>query len=386
MSGCLRPLVRGLGVMDRLNAARGRFVTGPDTRLIWLVVAVVALAVAAGTLAWLIHRRLKRADLAARAALDREAAPVGLSEEEYKLLNSLAELGGLERPSTVYTMQSAFDHGIAGLIESGHTDEMSEETRSKTFQLLELLRDKLGFGKSARAEINTPRSTRQIPQGTKLLIMKRHGSGSFTATVTSADSDQLEVQPETPVQCTPGELRQVRYSDGARVWRFDAPILSNDGTKIALGHSEHVHLHNRRRFPRIPLLKPAHLTKLPFVKRPRAEELPKFQSASLVEISGPGLKLESQVRPRRDDRLLLAFRLHNKKVVEAVAQVRRLLPDREDKAVFVVELIGLSREELAELARETNIAARKNLAEYASPKAKDWKAASTQETSDVRPN
>lgn len=279
MSGCLRPLVRGLGAVDRLNAARDRFVTGPDIRLIWLVLAVVALAAAAGTLAWLIHRRLSRADLAVRAALDREAAPAGLSEEEYKLLNSLAKLGGLERPETVYTMQTAFDHGIAGLIESGHTEEMSEETRSRTFQLLELLREKLGFGKPARAEINTPRSTRQIPRGTKLLIMKQHGSGSFTATVTSADSNRLEAQPEKmPVQCTPGELRQVRYSDGARVWRFDVPILGNDGTKIVLGHSEHVRLHNRRRFPRIPLLKSAHVAKLPFVKRVRAEEHPKFQS------------------------------------------------------------------------------------------------------------
>lgn len=261
---------------------------------------------------------------------------------------------------------------------------MSDDTRNKAFVMLDSLREKTGYDTQASEEPGRPLSSRQIAEGTKLTITDPRQTGSFEATLTRTGPGEFEAEPGIPVNCARGDLCLVRYFDSSKAWEFDAPVVKNSEKKIVLGHSDRMRFHNRRRFPRIPINRPAHLARLPFIRNGGEEEPSKFRKASLVEIAGPGLKFEADFSVELDARMMVIFRLPNNKVVEGVSKVRRVLPGKEGKSVFAVELIGLTPGEVAELARATNAAAREQAANSGSPEAKQWKQPSQQESQDVR--
>jgi hypothetical protein len=82
-----------------------------------------------------------------------------------------------------------------------------------------------------------------------------------------------------------------------------------------------------------------------------------YVAGQLTEIAGPGLRVEAPVNVEAGDRVLLALKLGESNVVEGVGTVRRAIRREGEDSVLVVELVGLSREEVAKLSQETNAAA-----------------------------
>ena len=75
--------------------------------------------------------------------------------------------------------------------------------------------------------------------------------------------------------------------------------------------------------------------------------------ARVVELSGPGLRIRSEIEVKVHDRLLVSAELIAGRIVQDLAEVRhvRTMDDGRDIAV---ELIGIDESTIDELVRETN--------------------------------
>jgi hypothetical protein len=364
----------------RYRAARDPFTDGGDQPWLWIVLTVAGFIAAAAMAIYIILASRNRRAAQAGQSFDAYADRAGISPEERALLSRIAQQAGLRRPESIFTMDAAFDRGIAGMVENQPAAEMSEPARANTFFLMESLREKLGFQRPGDAEVVRPTSSRQIPVGTRLTILHPDGAHGFEALLADGGAEGLQVEPPGPVAAEPGSQWLVRYPDGSRVWEFDATVVENLGARIIFRHSEQVRFYNRRRFPRVPLRRPARVARFPFVREDPHSEAPEFVAGRLVEIAGPGLKLQAPVPVQQDDRLLITLALEDDRVVEGLGKVRRVFSPEEGASVFAVELIGLRPEEIAELARRTSAAAKEHASEQAAARWKEAPAPSLQET------
>jgi len=80
--------------------------------------------------------------------------------------------------------------------------------------------------------------------------------------------------------------------------------------------------------------------------------------ATLAEIAGPGIQLVCPLHASVDDRVLVVIELNARRSVESVGVVRRVGTGANGAPFLGIELIGLSTEQVADLARETNRQAR----------------------------
>ena len=358
-----RPILGGpLTPEGRFNAARN-MPTSP-TFWLWVLLFVIIGIAVVGIAVILISRRLSHRRHI-WAAFHSQADHLGLSTEERNLLAHLAGLAEVRDPVAIFTMDDAFNQGSTGFLQSQHLTAMDEQGRAYACALLNLLREKLGFHGASESEDQTLTSTRNIPEGARVTIMHRGRADGFQATVWHSDSMELVVEPEAPVQCQPGEGWLVRLAEGGSVWEFDAPVVSTSDGRIVLGHSDNVRFINRRRFPRVPVDKSALLAPFPFIKPDANESPPTFRPARLVEIAGPGLRLETEVQLQPGEKALVVLKLQDGKVVEALGKVRRTLPGKDSPPTVIVELIGLNSAEVAELTRQTNAAAQDAAAQEA---------------------
>jgi hypothetical protein len=362
IGGVLQPMMGALTPADRVNAARNM----PISPLSWLWILLVAVAgVVVVGVAIMLIARWRHLKWGVWGLFHAQADHLGLSAEERDLLAHLASLAGVKDPVAIFTMDDAFNQGSIGFLQSQHLTAMDEQGRAYACALLNLLREKLGFHGASESEDQTLTSTRNIPEGARVTIMHRGRADGFQATVWHSDSMELVVEPEAPVQCQPGEGWLVRLADGGSVWEFDAPVVSTSDGRIVLGHSDNVRFINRRRFPRVPVDKSALLAPFPFIKPDANESPPTFRPARLVEIAGPGLRLETEVQLQPGEKALVVLKLQDGKVVEALGKVRRTLPGKDSPPTVIVELIGLNSAEVAELTRQTNAAAQDAAAQEA---------------------
>jgi len=376
--GWLRPLLGKLDAVDRFNAARDSFSLSGEGLWVWMAVILALLGVVTGVLVYVALRRRKPVK-AARSAFERRADQADLTPEERSLLTSIAALAGLRWTHSVFTNSAAFHKGFAALVQSGRLAEMSAQGRADTFAQFESLRRKLQFPKAPEVEPTGPVSTWQLPVGTKLKLSKKDSPAESGAVAKRIGSRGLEVEPEVPLVCQPGDICAVRFDVDGKMWEFDAPVVQNRHEKIILGHSEQVRFHDRRRFPRVATSKPARVARWPFVKDGAGGEEPGFDSANVVEMAGPGLKLEGPMQLREGDRVLLVLHLGDDKSIQGVGVVRRAYESEHGESGFVVELIGLKPTELAELTHETDKAAGETVAPREAPMPEPSGAASSQE-------
>jgi hypothetical protein len=102
----------------------------------------------------------------------------------------------------------------------------------------------------------------------------------------------------------------------------------------------------------------AHIARLPFFGEDAEQETPEFVPAKVVEMGGPGLLvLQSSLEVRMGERILITIRLAKDRLVQASGRVRRESADTPDGRLMAIELIGLEPGEMAELVRQTNLAA-----------------------------
>ena len=277
---------------------------------------------------------------------------------------------------------------------------------------LSFLRQKLGFQKNSSVSIGSPSklkrpSSRHILTGKKLYITRRTSPdlGDIESTVIKNDNMELTIKLSTPVESKLGEFWRARYSFGASVWEFESSVVRYNDDVLVLNHSDDIRFISRRRFLRVQVNKPAFIAHFPFsrilssnnnnnsqkspvIKRSSENESsdswgpPEFIPATVTELGGPGLRIETTLEVKAGNRVLVIVNLSEEKsedlnpspkstsprsvlardrkntpskIIEDIGEVRHVKAV-ENGSSIAVELTGLSDSDLNELIRATNAA------------------------------
>ncbi|MGB2810024.1 MAG: hypothetical protein WBC22_19955 [Sedimentisphaerales bacterium] len=376
----------------------------------WFLLTLAAVGIILCVLLLVVSRnRTAQQRRMAIQLFDESADKIGLNARERQLLLSIATKAGLKQSETIFTTSSAFERGAAIIAEESIA---RKQTASQIEQLkaeLSFLREKLGFQKRVSASIGLstkPKklNSRQIPTGKKIYMIRRmsHTPDTVESTVIENNDVELMVQLAKPVKIIFGEVWCARYYFGASVWEFDTSVISCNGDKLVLNHSDELRFVNRRRFLRVPVNKPAFVAHFPFARTavsPGNKSIksfrmyrslaspsdsfwgpPEFIPAVVTELAGPGLCIETSLKLQVGDRVLVVFKLdeeENKdsarqkpegdktatpKIVEDIGEVRHIKAIQNGFSI-AVELTGLSDTDVSELIRATNAASLRTMPE-----------------------
>jgi len=338
----------------------------------------------------------------------------GLSGRECQILLKIAQKAGLKKHQAIFSMVGAFDVGAKKMIEECLTKQGTEESKWLRTEL-SFLREKLCFQKKSSVSIGSlsklkKPSSRHILTGKKLYITRRTSPdlgdlGDIESIVIKNDNMELTIQLTTPVESRLGELWRVRYSFGASVWEFDSSVVRCNDDILVLNHSDNIRFISRRRFLRVQVNKPAFIAQFPFsrtlssnnnsTKSPAREQSsinepdnwrpPEFMPATVTELGGPGLRIETKLEVKVGDRVLVIVNLSEEnvqdlnptskstslrsvlsrdrkntpsKIVEDIGEVRHVRT-LQNASSIAVELTGLHDSDINELIRATNAAYKK---------------------------
>ncbi|MBW7990122.1 MAG: hypothetical protein FVQ84_08935 [Planctomycetes bacterium] len=335
----------------------------------------------------------------------------GLSGRECQILLKIAQKAGLKKNQAIFSMVGAFDAGAKIIIKECLTKQGTEESKWLRTEL-SFLREKLGFQKKTSVSIDSPSklkrpSSRHILTGKILYITRRKSPdlsdlGDIESTVIKNDNMELTIKLTTPVESKLGELWRARYSFGASVWEFDSSVVRCNDDILVLNHSDDIRFISRRRFLRVQVNKPSFIAHFPFsrtlssnknnnrnkrpaIKQSSANESgnwgpPEFMPATVTELGGPGLRIETKLEVKVGNRVLVIVNLSEEKdqnlnpsskstslrsvlsrdrkstsskIVEDVGEVRHVRALQNGSSI-AVELTGLSDSNLNELIRATN--------------------------------
>lgn len=285
---------------------------------------------------------------------------MGLTAEEREILDALSARTGMARKDTVFNEPDAFENGLARLMQDVFSEGHNLVYRKKLQAAVFSIREKLGYVKPAPSG-QTPssklQSSRHIPVGKTvwLSLSGQQGLKRIKAQVAANESYELLLLPELPLACAVGQVWRVQYEAGSVTWEFDAMTLMCAEGRLELNHSERVRFVNRRRFPRVVVRKNGAIARLPvFRECQEADDLrPVFFDAQINEISGPGLRLYTELSPTVGERTLVAFELEPGRVVQDIGIVRDIRQTPLGRAV-IVELVGLTDRGVDELVRVTH--------------------------------
>ncbi len=337
----------------------------------------------------------------------------GLSGRERQILLKVAHKAGLKRKQAIFNMAGAFDTGARKIIEECLSQQGAEESKWLRTEL-SFLREKLGFQKKSSVSISSLSklkrpSSRHILTGKKLYITRRKSPdsadlGDIECTVIKNDNLELTIKLAMPVESKLGELWRLRYSFGASVWEFDSSVVRCNDDILVLNHSDDVRFISRRRFLRVQVNKPAFIAHFPFSRKlssnknndskkgsatkrssVNASETwgpPEFMPATVTELGGPGLRIETKLEAKAGNRILVIVNLseeedrdlnppsknsslrpvipRNKKktsseIIEDIGEVRHVKAIQNGSSI-AVELTGLNDSDLNKLIRATNAA------------------------------
>jgi len=224
------------------------------------------------------------------------------------------------------------------------------------------VKEKLGFERriysfGVRRGHRKGLSSRQIPVGKKVSIALSgsEGQSRIDAVVMKSDELELVVSPEVPVKSVPGKLWNVQYRFGAATWEFNVLTIACDNEGLVLNHSDNIRFINRRKFLRVAVEKPALIARFPMTKSDFEGGWmgPEFVEGTITELSGPGLRIKSNIDISNGDRVLVVFELEEGKLVEDIGEVRGYHDSSGERSIGV-ELIGLNDAGVDELVRATN--------------------------------
>lgn len=385
-------LILAMTPTERWQAART-----PDKGLLtnhWFILLCLVVMVAlTGLLFWVSLRRVRQEHRASDQAFLDLAGEKSLTLRECQVLQMIAKHSGGARQETVFSDPAVFERGAVQLIEKSLVGKAPSEEQ-RLIAEVSLLRQKIGIGKehiALGAAQSRTMSSRQIPVAKRVTLQPMSGDQTppIDAMVQGNTDRELCLQLDEAVKVTLTDLWTVRYVYGASIWQFDASVISYDGTILTLSHSHHVRYVNRRRFLRVPVTRRARVARFPFEQRvewavPKGEGdergpalvhpveshgSPEFVPATITELGGPGIRIETSLDVKTGDRVLVVFDLEGAPMASGDASHRgrhsRLIEDvgevRHVKALakgvsMAVELSGLKDAEVSELIRATNAA------------------------------
>jgi hypothetical protein len=271
----------------------------------------------------------------------------------------------LKRPASVFTMPEAFERGATGMFNDGRWAAMPAAKKDEAVATIGRLREKLGFDKAPEGRKPTAISVGKIPAGRTVSIYRPHRQDEFNATVSVAPtgSSELAIAPESPVKCRTGETWHVRYSQEGLLWEWNASVAGRAADRVVLKLTGPARCVNRRRFARIHSSLSAFVAAYPFIKEAPDDEPPAFLPATLIELAGPGLRLETPLQAQVGEKVLVRVHSPQGSVLQGLALVRRAVGLADGLTDLAIEMIGLTTSEVAELIRQTNLAARAEEAE-----------------------
>ncbi len=390
----LNATILGLTPVQRWQAARhpgANFVT-ENWFMAASVVAIIVLAVLLLVVSYYNRRTKGRTDR--QLMFFEEAAKRGLSHHETQTLLRIAAYAKLKQSESVFNISKAFEQGAAVMMEKSLAQGQETEESRQLKTELSFLREKLGFQSQPVRSIGTAGrsrklSSREIPVGKKVHITRRTNrtSDNIEASVIKNSDEELMLKLAMSVRINFGELWRVRYYFGASVWEFDTSVVSYDGDILILNQNDDVRFINRRRFLRVPVSKQAFVASFPFSRQisgvsGNSENVsvsmwgpPKFVSAVVTELAGPGLRIESRLEAKVADRILVMLRLDEEngrgsaepgqnskitasKIIEDIGEVRQVRLIKNGFSI-AVELTGLNDADVSELIRATNAASLK---------------------------
>ncbi len=403
-------VILALTPTERWKAAGGRF--GTDMTGHWFILtgAAVIIVLTALLLIISLHRIAQGRKVSGQRFID-YAQKRGLSERERQILLKIVHKAGLKRSQAIFSMAGAFDHGAGKMIKESLEQQGAEESKWLRTEL-SFLREKLGFQKKSSVSIGSPMklkkpSSRQIPAGKKLYITRRKNPDfvDIESTIIKNDNMELTVKLTIDVESKLGEFWRAHYNFGASVWEFDTSVVRCNGDILVLNHSDDVRFISRRRFLRVRVNMPAFIARFPFSRTlsPNSNNRkkkrhavkqgsvnasgntwgpPEFSPATVTELGGPGLRIETPLKVKAGDRLLVIVNLseeksqdlipHQKthsppriqlqdrrttplKIIEDIGEVRHIGVIKDGFSI-AVELMGLSDSDVSELIRATNAA------------------------------
>jgi hypothetical protein len=415
MEAFFNAIVLALTPIQRWGATR-RLDVNPDAARWLIMIAVVALVVL--TILFFIVSYLRRLEWKriSKELFVEYANKRGLSEQERQILLRIAKAARLKQDGAIFTMSKTFDYEAAKMVEK-NLARYGQEASSKLRMELLLLREKLGFKIISSASIGSTMkpakmSSRRIPVGKNIYIRQLKGPelGEVKATIVKNDGMEFTIQFSDSIKSTVGETLRVHYYFGSTFWEFDTSVISVDGERWVLNHSDDVRFINRRAFPRVTVNRPAFIARFEFLNQltinlesddkknsSKTEKLmcetPQFVPAVITELAGSGLRIETGLKVTPGNRVLVVFSLEEKKVQRLIAGTNRgeeisfekSEPEQEQVKVMTaiskvaedigevrdvkaiengfsigVELTGLTDFDLDELVRVTNIASIKS--------------------------
>ena len=381
------------GLLDRLGwylaaltpherfEAMGRF-DRADTSFLtdkWFVLFMASIVFMLTMILIVVRRqRISREIEASEESFNEYADRCGLSAQEREILSDIGRRSGVRHKEAIFTIVKAFDRGSAGLMQESFSSGQNIVARKKLNSVVNSIREKLGFkektspfgaGSGRRRSL----SSRSIGIGKKvsLALAGKSGATRIDGEVIKNDDLELVIRPEMPLASMPGEMWNIHYRFGGGTWEFDALTMVCDGD-LELSHTENIRFVNRRRFLRVAVKRPALVACFPICcSGSGALAAPKFVSATVTELSGPGLRIETDLKVKIGERVLVVFDLEDGKIIEDIGQVR----GGRDTVVghsIGVELIGLNDAGVDELVRATNnIAIRHGMADLSQSEAQE---------------
>jgi hypothetical protein len=370
---------KALNPLEKFQAARG-WASTPGGSSLGTLLLLAVLIVAAAALSVMLYRRwqLERQQ---RRIFNRRCEQAQLTERERYVMRAITKVVRLRSPEVLFSAGEVFEGGVAKLRRSPRIKSMSDARRRDIDGLIDSLRSRLDFQKplewQGSEEVRPEEGAEDIAEGDRLTVTGREGRGAFDVGVTEVGPDELVVQADAPLDCRPGETWEVCYSKAGRLLELDAPVLEVRQGTVRLARRGAPRLVNRRRFARAPTSRPVQVAKLPFLASDM-DPAPKTPvSGELIEIAGTGLRLKVPMDIRRGERVLLTLQFAKDDIIEAVGKVSRAVRDEGGRSVLIVELLGLTDQEIAKLIRETNAAVRDNARrQEAKREAPQWRESS----------
>ena len=362
------PFVTALTPAERYQAMRNLFSSRSYGILneVWFLVTVVAAAAGLAIVLLAIRRtRLERRRQYHQTIFDDECSRRGLSAEEREILSAIADESGSGQGTTVFNTAKAFSRGSAALMQKHFTSGNSIVDRKRLNATVRSIQQKLGFEEATSQSIVRRRaggmSSRTLPVGKQVTLAAKGeppDAPRIDAVVTRNDDFELAVRPDTDVSARPGQMWNVRYTSGVTTWEFDALTVVCRPDRLELSHSDDIRFVSRRRFVRATVRKRALVARFPVLRTGCTEKnpAPVFTRATVTEISGPGIRLLTDIDAEPGDRLLVVFELEKGKIIQDLAEVR----GPRDTVVshsLALELVGVGEAGINELIRFSNTVA-----------------------------
>jgi len=374
--GCDSALL-ALTALERWAAARKVHPRSTTEEYSWILAIALLLLALVVLLWWVSCKRNATRRVSPRPSFSDGAERKGLGARERQILLAIVARSGLRRTHDIFTTPDAFDQGVAKLLEEcahSRTPQESERLRVEVVGL----REKLAYRAPVKREEARPATSRDIPVGAAVELLRRDNAGGPTIGAVVVRNDDLEIAVETqmPVGSEAGEDWRVRCRLDGRDRQFDTYSVSCEDKRLILNHGEQVHAAVHDRPERLAIHAPATVARFPFIQAAAmqpADAAPtdwfELVRGVVTWVSDTSVQIRSPLRISVDERVLVVFALapagaddgtndagRQGHIVGHVGRVKRQQVAGEE-TVMTVDLTGLADQEIEKLVHLAQAAA-----------------------------